>query len=108
MSRVDNWLLILPEFDDFPDGLVGDINVDIARADPAGEQQFWLLDGWGGTELPEREVYGMATNNLDPNLVLPIIREAKWDYPSFGRLMLSRQDDDDWFIRRLSEIPESI
>jgi hypothetical protein len=90
MSHVNNWILLLEVGERH--GL-GQVNNWLASVDPR-KQQFMMLDenSWGGTKVPEVDVYGMAANHLPTSHVLDAIREANWADPSMSALVLSPQE----------------
>ncbi len=110
MSIVDNWLLLLPLMDDDPDGPIEAVNQSLVEVDATGDQQFLELDpdSWGGTKFPERGVYGLAANFLDTHVVLKAVKSAPWTEPERGRLLLSQQENDDWQVWRLNDLPDRL
>lgn len=87
MSHVDNWMLLLNLGEE--KGVSG-VNAWLADCDPR-QQQFRLLDenGWGGTKVPEVDVYGMAANHLSQGDVLQAVAASDWDDPEMSSVALS-------------------
>lgn len=105
MSHVDNWMLLLNLGEE--SGL-SQVNDWLAKFDPR-EQQFLLLDenSWGGTKVPEVEVYGMAANHLPLSSVLDAVKNEKWDDPEQSALVLSPQNGGFRFWQ-LDNLPNTI
>lgn len=101
MSHVDNWMLLLNLGEE--KGL-SDVNARLMQCDDR-QQQFRLLDegSWGGTKVPEVEVYGMAANHVFQGDVLQAIADAEWDDPKMSSVALSPQEGG-WKFWSIAEI----
>lgn len=105
MSHVDNWMLLLylGQTDE-----LANVNHFLRKIDPRS-QQFRILDedSWGGTKVPEVDVYGMAANHLPKADVLQAVKYANWYDPEMSALVLSPQEGG-WFFWPLNKLPETL
>lgn len=89
MGNVTNWLLLL-ELEEEP--AVAQVNQYLSKHAPHAE--FCLLkDGWGGRKWPEVDVWGMATDGIEDDIVFAAIRAADWNEPEASMVAYCTAED---------------
>lgn len=53
---------------------------------------------WGGSKVPQAEVFGGAFNHLDLDMYLDCFQEVAWGYPEEIRLLVKGEHDDGFAV----------